>query len=115
MKLLSIEQNKGNYLHSEGHFATIDKITKEDLLRLVDLTLEEREVEFDPYSGDAIQNQAHQIIYKSIYEKLCGLRARRQEFKDESDRLYLTEYDKYRDNSSETATTGDEECPVVGR
>ena len=100
MKLLKIEDNRGHYLGDQDDFAPIDKITKEDLLRLVDLTLAE-EVEFDEYDDEAIKNQAHQILYKSISEKIAGLKERKQEFTDESERLYLEEYEKYRDKPSQ--------------
>ena len=79
MKLLKIDNNLGHFLDKSGMFQPIDRITKEDLLSLVDLTLNE-EVEFDEYDEEKIGNQAHQIIYKSIHEKLRGLRDRKQEF-----------------------------------
>jgi len=106
MKLLKIEDNHGHYLDDNNKFTPIDKITKEDLLRLVDLTLTE-EVEFDEYDNEAIKNQAHQILYRSIYEKLRGLRDRKEEFTDESERLYLQEYERYRDEPSQQGTEGD--------
>jgi hypothetical protein len=99
MKLLKIENSQGYYLLDEGEYAPVDKITKDDLLRLVNLTLES-EVDIDEFNDEKLKNQAHQIIYKSIYEKLSGLKERRDEFKDESDRLYLQEYEMYRGESS---------------
>ncbi len=100
MKLLKIEDNLGYYCDDNGEFASVDKITKEDLLRLVNLTLGE-EVEFDEYNDEDLKNQAHQIIYKSIFEKLREFKSRRQEFIDESERLYLQDYEKYRDEPSQ--------------
>ena len=105
MKLLKIENNHGHFFGDNGAFSPVDRITKEDLLRLVDLTLTE-EVEFDDYDSEAIKNQAHQILYKSIYEKLHGLRDRKQEFMDESERLYLQEYEKYREEPSQQGAEG---------
>ena len=96
MKLLKIENNLGFYRDNQGEFTTVDKITKEDILMLVNLTLGEDEIEFDKYNDENLKNQAHQIIYKSIFDKLQGLNDRRQEFIDESERLYLQEYEKYR-------------------
>jgi len=96
MKLLKIENNAGYYLAENGSFAGVDEITKEDLLRLADLTLHEDEVEYDEYTDEGLKNQAHQIVYKSVFEKLKGLRDRRKEFIDESERLYLAEYERYR-------------------
>ncbi|MCP4612940.1 MAG: hypothetical protein GY845_29965 [Planctomycetes bacterium] len=102
MKLLKIENNLGYYCDNQGKFATVDKITKDDILRLVNLTLDTKlEVEFDEYNDDNLKNHAHQIIYKSIFEKLQGLKKRRQEFIDESERLYLSEYERYRDEPSQ--------------
>ncbi len=100
MKLLRIENNLGSYLKEHGAYADVSKISKEDLLRLVDLTLHE-DVEFDEYTDDLIKNQAHQIVYKMIYEKLRDLKGRRKEFIDESERLYLPEYERYWKQSSQ--------------
>lgn len=106
MKLLKVEGNLGYYLDDQGAFSPIDKITKEDLLRFVGLTLSE-EVEFDEYDNEAIKNQAHQIIYRSIIEKLRGLKERKKEFTDESERLYLQDYEKYRDKQSQQGAESD--------
>lgn len=98
MKLLKIKDNLGYFLGDSGQFELVDKIRKEDLLRLVDLTLSNA-AEFDEYDENSVKNQAHQIIYKSILEKLKSLGARRDEFIDESARLFLTEYEKYKKDS----------------
>ncbi len=100
MKLLEISENGGHFLNEKGKFSPIDKIGKEDLLRLVNWTLHEIAVSFDEYDEKTIKNQAHQIIYKSIAQKLGALRKRRQEFVDESARLFLEEYEKYRADQS---------------
>lgn len=103
MKLLKIDNNLGYFRDSSDRFTPVDKITKDDLLRLVNISLE-KEVEFDDYNDDVLKNQAHQIIYKSICEKLRDLIERRQEFIDESERLYLQEYEKYRVEPSQQGT-----------
>lgn len=95
MKLLEVSENKGYFLKVDGKFETIDKIAKEDILRLMDRTLN-REVDFDEYDDDTIKNQAHQIIYKNIYNKLISLKERKQEFLDQSQRLFLPDYEKYK-------------------
>lgn len=97
MKLLRISEYVGQFLAANGEYSPIDKIAKDDLLRLVDRTLDEGEVELDTYDGQEIKNQAHQVIYKSIFQKLTDLRKRRQEFMDESARLFLDEYERYRE------------------
>lgn len=101
MKLLQINNDAGHFLAENGDYVPIDKITKEDLLRLVNTTLEE-DVKFDEYSEERIKNQAHQIVYKSIFEQLSGLKDRKQAFKDESEREFLDAYEKYRADIQET-------------
>ena len=96
MKLLKISENVGQFLAGNGDYVLIDKIAKDDLLRLVDRTLDQDVLELDPYDDQLIKNQAHQVIYRSIYQKLTDLRNRRQEFVDESARLFLEDYEKYR-------------------
>ena len=103
MKLLRIENNQGQFLDEKNEFAPIDKITKEDLLRLVGQTIDE-EAEFDEYEQEAIKNAAHQILYKSIYEKLKECSDRKTEFTDEAKRVYLTEYEKYRERPSQNGS-----------
>jgi len=101
MKLLKIESNLGYYLNKLGKYVSIDEINKEDLLDLVSLTLDNEDVQFDEYDESNLKNQAHRIIYKSIIDKLASLGARRQEYLDESARMYLDEYDKYRQDLGE--------------
>jgi hypothetical protein len=97
MKLLRINENGGQFLKADGGYDAIDKIDKEDLLRLVDRTLEDDEFEVDEYDEQAVKNQAHQVIYKSIAQKLIELKKRKEGFIDESARLYLEEYERYRE------------------
>ena len=73
---------------------------KEDLLRLVRSVLND-DVEFDEYDEEVIRNQAHQVVYKSIYRNLQSLKERRQEFIDESERLYLEDYKRYTEEASQ--------------
>ena len=96
MKLLKSENKQGFFRNAQGEFVTIDKITKDDLLLLANQALDEDEAQFDEYNADNIKNYAHQIIYKNVYEKLLSLKQRRQEFKDDSKRLFLDAYEKYR-------------------
>ena len=95
MKLLKIEKSQGFYSISEDAYKPIDEITKEEILILVNKALSKEDVEFDEYDEELIQNQAHQIIYRSVYEKLKDLKNRRKEFSDESECLFLEEYNRY--------------------
>lgn len=82
MKLLTITDNIGQFLTANGDHAAIDKISKDDLLRLVGHVLDQEQIEMDAYDDQAIKNQAYQVIYKSVYQKLIDLRNRRKEFTD---------------------------------
>jgi len=82
-------------VQEENGYETVDKIDKVILLRLVNLALDEG-FEIDEYNEKQLKNQAHQIIYKSISEKLNDLNQKRQQFSDESENLYLKEYEKYK-------------------
>jgi hypothetical protein len=95
MKALKIENNQGHFVNEEGSYETVDKIDKAELLRLVNMALED-DFEIDEFDEEKLKNQAHQIIYKSIGEKLTDLHKRRNQFRDESDRLYLDAYEKYK-------------------
>lgn len=99
MKILKIESNQGFYTITGTDYTSIDKINKEDLLKLVDITLE-GDIEIDKYNEEIIKNKAHQIIYKNICEKLLDLDKRKEEFRDESDRLFLQEHEKYKEGVS---------------
>ena len=100
MKLLKADSDQGLFLSEDGNYHVIDQITKEDLLRLVRSVLND-DVEFDEYDEEAIKNQAHQVVYKSIYRNFQSLKERRQEFIDESERLYLEDYKRYTEEASQ--------------
>lgn len=95
MKVLKIESHQGYFLDDENTYETIDKIDKVGLMRLVNLALGDQ-FQFDEYHETELRNQSHQIIYKSISEKLNELHQKRRQFQDESERLYLEEYEKYK-------------------
>jgi len=98
MKILKIENDQGYYSIDGNEYELIDKINKESLLALVNVALD-IEVQIDEYSEERIKNQAHQILYKNISEKLKKLNQERDDFKDDTERLFLTEYEKYKQPS----------------
>ena len=106
MKLLKINANQGLFSGDDGQYIPVDKLTKEHLLRLVNLTLSE-EVEFDAFDEEELPNQAHQIIYKSVYTKLSELGQRKAEFIDQSERLFLEDYEKYKHDAPQQANSAD--------
>jgi hypothetical protein len=95
MKILKIENSNGFFLVAEDNtWKAIDEIDKDGLMSLLDLFLED-DVEMDVVEEDNLSNQAHLIIYKSIFEKLSSLKESKSKFKDESEREYLSAIQEY--------------------
>lgn len=92
-----IENGQGFYslLGTTESKKPLDKITKEDLLALVEMCVEREDFEMDQYDSELLQHAAHQIIYKNIYNKLDDLKQRRVSFSDEKVSLYRTAITKY--------------------
>lgn len=100
MKYLYIENGQGFFSvsGSETDKQTIDKIRKEDLLRLLSLIVNEsaeNEFEMDSYDEEELKNPAHKIIYKNIYENFDAVIKKRKQFKDETCNLYKSAIEKY--------------------
>ncbi len=94
MKYLKIEDNKGYFLSESGNWTEIDKISKEDLMNLLNKTVAD-DFEMDEYLEENIGHRAHQIVYKSIHEKLSELVENKNVFKDECDSLFKSAIEKY--------------------
>lgn len=106
MKYLYIENGQGFFSVSglEKDKQTIDKIQKEDLLRLLNLIVDESAengFEMDSYDEESLKNPAHKIIYKNIYDKFDVLIKKRVQFKDETCNLYKSAIEKYSAELSE--------------
>ncbi|PWH85203.1 hypothetical protein [Brumimicrobium oceani] len=95
MKYLKIENNKGHYLTPSSQWAEIDKISKEDLMFLLNKAVSE-EFEMDEYLEENIGHKAHQIVYKSIHEKFSELVENKNVFKDECDSMFKNAVEKYK-------------------
>lgn len=95
MRILKIEGSNGHFSTNGEEFASIDKLDKESLLKLIDLALT-KEVEMDDYDPEILKNEAHRIIYRSVHKKLHELVARKDEFFDKSEREFYEIYENYR-------------------
>ena len=94
MKLLKIDNELGYFLAEDSSYHPIDQITKEALLWILERILD-GSGELGEYDEEELKNQAHQVVYKSIYSKLKAVEQRKQEFIDESERLFLEDYQRY--------------------
>ena len=95
MPYLEINDNKGLFFREGEGMVEVNKMTKEDLCKLVQSALSLEEFEMNPYDEALLQNPAHKTIYSHIYRQLSEIRARKQEFNDEISSLYKEAYDKY--------------------
>lgn len=97
MKYLKIEDNKGFFIKDKAQpndWTEIDKIEKDDLLKLLDYAIEDN-FEIDEYDEAILGHKAHQIIYKSLHEKLKNFLVNKDRFKDQAESVYKEELEKY--------------------
>lgn len=98
MKYLKIEDNKGYFLKQEkelpDQWIEIDKISKDDLMNLLESAIS-TDFEIDEYIEENIGHKAHQIVYKSIFEKFTDLINNKKSFIDECDSQFRNAIEKY--------------------
>lgn len=94
MKCLIIENGKGYYSFNGEDKFLLDQITKDALLKILDLIIE-YDVELDEYNDEILQHAAHKILYRNLYLKFKDLSDNRTRFKDESTALYRSAIEKY--------------------
>lgn len=73
----------------------ISDIQGDDLIILLEKALDEDEFELTEYETEQIKNEAHNIIYKSVYEKISEIRNDRENILDEHLQRYSEVIDKY--------------------
>ena len=94
MKCLKINNGKGFFSVDGDIWKVLDEISKEDILTIINLCLEDS-FEMDNPSDETVHNKAHDIIYKNLYAKFLELNNQRTRFKDESDNLFKEALAKY--------------------
>lgn len=95
MIYLKIENNVGKF-YKDGTYVSIDKMANGDLWRLANLVMDENDFQMDAFDELLLPNKAHQIIYKYVYELLTSLQGRKEQYKNESELMYKTAYDAYK-------------------
>ena len=94
MKCLKIENCRGHYSIDGNAWKEIDKITKEELLQLLNTGLKEG-FDMDDIDEKEVKNKAHEIIYRNLYGKFQELNSNRTRFEDESNILFKDAVEKY--------------------
>lgn len=96
MKILFIDHGKGYYTINGSENIQISDITRDDLFALLELICNRTiECEMDPYDPDLVQNKAHQVIYKDIYQKLKEVLDAKQTFVDTKITMYHSARTRY--------------------
>ena len=94
MKYLKIEKYNALFKRNE-EWVQVTEMTKEDLLKLAEAAIEDKDFETDDYNESLLPNPAHQVIYRQINTQLMDLHKRRDTFYSDVDNIYKEAYDKY--------------------
>lgn len=95
MKILKIDGGCGYFWGTAlNDWRRIDEIDKVELLNLLNRFLEE-DVEMDAPNETNLQNEVHKIVYTHVFQKLSALIETKSSFKDDIERLYFDEINKY--------------------
>lgn len=94
MKHLKIEGKVASF-ERDGSWVVVTEMTKDDLLKLAQVAVDEQDFEIDPFDESQIPNPAQRIIYKQISDQLVDLHRRRDTFQEEAKNLYKDAYNKY--------------------
>lgn len=94
MKYLKIEANRAQYCLEGQSWADIERLSRDDLLELIKLATKD-EFEMDVYDETKLPNQAQQIIYRNVSERLAELIQNKTRFHDESEALFHEAFEKY--------------------
>lgn len=95
MNVLKIDSQKKSFFNTDGTDKIITNITKEDILKILELIFENDDITFDEYSDDKIANEAEKVIYKHLYTKFVDFQQNKLSLKNEIDSLFSELTEKY--------------------
>lgn len=102
MEYSKIENHKVYYrITKEAEWIKITEIGKDDILKLLTAFKDDEDFKLVEYENDKIKNEAHNIIYKSIYSKFQELILKREQIIDDSNNRYMDAINKYKDINDE--------------
>lgn len=94
MKYLRIEASKAQYCLDGRTWTDIEQLSRDDLLSLIQHAAKD-DFEMDIYDEKKLPNQAQQIVYRNISERLAELTKNRTRFLDESEALFRDSFERY--------------------
>lgn len=97
MMLLKIENNKGKFSTDGINFIEVEKISKDDILKMLEKVLSENEIIIEESNNDdkKINSPAQKIIYDNIYEKINEIIDEKEEINSFEDDEYYDAIKKY--------------------
>lgn len=96
MNYTKIENGKVYFrLSSSDNWKLISDITGDDLIKLIEKCIDEDDFELEEFDDTLIKNEAHKIIYKSIYQKINDIYLERDNIIDENTQRYNDIIEKY--------------------
>lgn len=82
-------------LSSSDNWKLISDITGDDLIKLIEKCIDEDDFKLEVFDDTLIKNEAHKIIYKSIYQKINDIYLERDNINDENTQRYNDIIEKY--------------------
>lgn len=97
MKLLKIENNNGKFSTDGVDFIEIEKISKDDILKILEKVLNESEIFIDESNEDdmKINSPAQKIIYDNIYKTVKEVIEEKDEINSFEENEYYIALKKY--------------------
>lgn len=75
-------------LNSLNNWKLIVDITGDDLIELIEKCIDDEDFKLEKFDETLIKNEAHKIIYKSIYQKINDIHLERNNIIDQNTQRY---------------------------
>ncbi|MGF0095779.1 hypothetical protein ACQRC6_04990 [Peptoniphilus sp. SGI.035] len=96
MNYTKIENNNVYFrLSYTDDWKLISDIIGDDLIKLIEKCIDEDDFEIEEFNESLIKNEAHKIIYKSIYQKIKEIQINKDNIIDENTQRYNDIIEKY--------------------
>lgn len=103
MKILKIENNNAYYWNNNDQkYQSIEQIDKDQILILCKIIMNRTDFSMDEFNKELIPNEAQQIIYKNIYQKLVDLESNKQSIWDQMSVDFDALFEKYKKEHEDT-------------
>ncbi len=96
MKILRINNSKGEFSTDGTVYKSVDDLTKEDIFLMIELVINSENIEFDDITPtQKVENTAQNIVYTSTLAKFKDLKNRRLSIIEEIKSEFSEAFKKY--------------------